>query len=102
MLNTIEIQISNGIINKISCLIIYKKNICYINDKQYQITDKQLAEIKDLLVLWKNEYGVSSNIDDEEFLITVLTPTTKTTYHGKGYYPKDYHKLKEILGEIYD
>jgi hypothetical protein len=100
MIKTIEIQISSGFLNSISALIIPEDNICYINDRKYQITNKEIDEIKSILTLWKNEYGNSNKIDIEEFNIKVSTFNDCTSFHGKGFYPDNYNKIKEILGDI--
>ena len=56
MNNLIEITINNGILNQINAIIIHKYNICYLNDKKYQISDELLGyypfnyqELKDIL-----------------------------------------------------
>ena len=52
--------------------------------------------------LWKNEYGGSTTIDAEEFLVTVTTNKGKETFHGKGIFPHNYEALKELLSDQYD
>lgn len=39
MIDTIEINISNGILSQVSALIVYQDKICYINDKKYSVDD---------------------------------------------------------------
>ena len=36
----------------------------------------------------------------EEFTIIVYSNKKKTKYHGKGKYPDNYSRIKELLGEL--
>ena len=100
MIQTIEINIRNGILEKINALIIYERKICYINNKKYEITDEFLDELLDTICLWKNEYGSDDNIDSEEFTINVKTKDSEEIFHGKGIFPYNYPYLKELLGDV--
>ena len=100
MIDTIEIIIKNGIIESTSLLLIYEKNICYLNNKKYAVDETFKEELLRIIRTWKNEYGSSSDIDSEEFLITITTKNTKETIHGKGNYPNNYNSLIELIGGI--
>lgn len=102
MIQTIEINITSGPVELISALIVFEKNICYINNKKYSINE----EFKELLLrdicYWENEYGYDDNIDSEEFTIKVITQNGEEKYHGKGRFPYNYTHLKELLGTLYE
>ena len=100
MIQTIEINIRHGIIDKLNALIIYERNICYINNKKYKVTNEFMEEILDEICYWKNEYGSDDNIDSEEFTINIKTKENEEKYHGKGIFPYNYPYLKELLGEV--
>lgn len=100
MIQTIEINIKNGVMDKLNALIIYNRNICYINNKKYKVTNEFLDEFLDTICLWKNEYGNDDNIDSEEFTIYVKTKDEQETFHGKGIFPYNYEYIKELLGDI--
>lgn len=100
MIQTIEVNIKNGIMDKINALIIYKNKICYINNKKYKISDEFLDEFLDTICLWKNEYGYDDNVDSEEFLINVKTKDGEEKFHGKGVFPYNYEYIKELLGDV--
>ena len=102
MIQTIEVIIKNGIDVKTNALIVYAKNICYINDKKYQVSDSFMEELLQTLYPWHNEYGYDDNIDSEEFLVTIKSTDGKETFHGKGYYPHNYENFKELLGDVHD
>ena len=101
MIERTEILIINCSNNDIKAEINYHNKTCIINDEKYSTTDKFLNELKELLYDWKNEYGNSNEIDREEFFINVISKNDTTTYHGKGNYPVNYSRLRELLGEIY-
>ena len=101
MIERIEILIINCSNNDIKAEINYHNKTCIINDEKYSTTDKFLNELKELMYGWKNEYGNSNEIDREEFFINVISKNDTTTYHGKGNYPVNYSRLRELLGEIY-
>ena len=99
MIDTIEIFISNGIIDRYKVLIIPKNNTCYINDKKYMIDNKLVNSILDIIVTWKYEYGTANTLDAEEFTINIYSDK-KTAYHGKGIFPMSYGALLKIIGDI--
>lgn len=100
MIDTIEINISNGILSQVSVLIVYQDKICYINDKKYSVDDFFLKQLKDVLYTFKNEYGSSQQIDAEEFTIKVYSQGVEDVYHGKGVFPVNYFEFKRLLGDI--
>lgn len=100
MIDTIEINISNGILSQVRALIIYKDKICYMNGKKYSVNDIFLKCLKDILYTFKNEYGISNQIDAEEFTIKVYSQGRQDIYHGKGVFPANYIELKKLLGDI--
>ena len=53
-----------------------------------------------VILYWDNEYGTGKGIDMEEFTIIVYSNKKKTKYHGKGKYPDNYSRIKELLGEL--
>ena len=102
MINAIEINIKNGIFDQINALIYFPEKVCYLNNKKYNIDDKFLDEIVNINRYWDNEYGTGKGIDMEEFTIIVYSNKKKTKYHGKGKYPDNYSRIKELLGELND
>lgn len=102
MIEKVEIVIKNGLQESINALILYSKNIAYINNKKYQITEDFKKELQTTIYSWKNEYGSDSNIDSEEFTMTIHTNKKKEIFHGKGIFPHNYQYLKELLGDIND
>ena len=101
MIDKIEILITRSTIIDLKVTVNYNTKECLINDELYFVTDEFLEELKDLLYGWKNEYGNSNEIDREEFYINVTSKNYTTTYHGKGNYPINYSRLRELLGEVY-
>lgn len=100
MIDTIEININNGILPQVSAFIVYKDKICYMNDRKYFVDDFFLKQLKDVLYTFKNEYGSSQQIDAEEFTIKVYSQGVQDVYHGKGKFPINYMELKKLLGDI--
>lgn len=101
MIDAIEIIISNGILPQISAYVVYRDKICYINDKKYSVDDLFLKKLKDILYTFKNEYGISQQIDVEEFTIKVYSQGVEDVYHGKGVFPANYAIFKKLLGDVY-
>ena len=102
MIETIEIMIQNGPKEVLYALIVYQRNICYLNRKKYTVTNEFLEEVVRTIRLWKNEYGTSNKIDSEEFRVIVKTKEKEEHFHGKGIFPDNYEHLKEMLGDIHD
>ena len=102
MIAIIEITIKSGKNNLTYALIICQRNICYKNNKKYNITTEYQEDIIRTIRAWKNEYGNSRNIDDEEFTIIVKAKEKEEKFHGKGIFPTNYKHLKELLGDIHD
>ena len=101
MIDTIEINISNGILPQLSAYVVYQDKVCYINNKKYLVDDLFLKQLKDILYTFKNEYGTSQQIDAEEFIIKVSSSGREDIYHGKGVFPVNYHEFKKLLGDVY-
>lgn len=99
MIKTIEININNGIMTEINALVVVEKNICYLNNKKYSVTNDFIERLKNIILLWENEYGNNRKIE-EEFRIIITTNKKIETYHGKGIFPNNYQSLKELLGEL--
>ena len=102
MIQTIEIIVRNGLRQTLSALIVYDKNICYMDNRKYEVSDAFMEEIIQTICLWKPEYGFDGNIDSEEFLVTVKSTDGKESFHGKGIFPYNYPTLKELLGDLDD
>ena len=100
MNDLIEIIIHNGIFTQINAIIIFEYNICYLNNKKYEVNDEFLEKIKNIILPWKREYGTSNIIDDEEFTVKIISNNEEIIYHGKGYYPFNYQELKDVIGEL--
>lgn len=101
MIDTIEINICNGILPQVSAFIVYRDKTCYMNDKKYSVDELFLKKLKDILYTFKNEYGTSGQIDAEEFTIKVYSQGVEDIYHGKGVFPANYAEFKSLLGDIY-
>lgn len=102
MIQTIEVTIRNGLQDSIIALIVYAKNICYVNNKKYHVSDSFMEEFLQTIYPWQNEYGTDGNIDSEEFIITINSTDGKEIYHGKGVFPHNYQNIKDLLGDIHD
>ena len=103
MIDTIEIVINNGIFVKYNIIISYNNNYCFCNNHKYIINSKQKNDIVRTIKTWKNEYGSSNIIDDEEFRVIVTTnDSKKEVFHGKGIFPNNYRVFKRIIGDIYE
>lgn len=100
MVDKIEILFKNGIFKEKSYIILPIKNVCYINNDCYSISEELITKMLDILATWKYEYGSDNSIDKEEFKVIVYSNSKKTIYHGKGIYPFNYHELLEILGGL--
>lgn len=100
MIQSIEITIGNNLKDETSAIILPTKNICYINNNKYKISELYLNNLLQIIYLWKNEYGNDNIIDSEEFLIKIETKDNVETFHGKGIFPYNYQELKELLGDI--
>lgn len=100
MVNSIEIIINQGSKKTYESIVYPLNNKCFINDKKYSISSEKVDELLSILSLWKYEYGYSNVIDCEEFKINVFSNNKKTIYHGKGVYPDNYEKIKDILNEV--
>ncbi len=100
MVDAIEIIINNGALVQTSALIAYKQKVCYLNEKKYEVDDSFLEEFVRILSQWKNEYGTKSGIDVEEFKVTVYSGKREDVFHGKGIFPDNYSRIKELLGGL--
>lgn len=99
MIQTIKILITD--INKnYNALIIYDQKIMYFNEKEYLIDDKFISRLLSIIFSWDEEYGYDNKIDTQEFQITINATDGQKNYHGKGFYPHNYDKLIELLGEL--
>lgn len=99
MVQSVEINIRNGVNSSLDALVVFSKNICYINNNKYEITDEFKDELLDTIFMWKHEYGTDDNIDSKEFLIKVKTKDKIEQYHGKGVFPENYSVIEELLSE---
>lgn len=102
MINTIDVIIKMGPVEIMNTIIIPSKNICYVNNKKYAITEDFTNEVLKIISVWKNEYSIDNNIDSEEFFILVNSKDGQTKFHGKGVYPHNYDYLKKIIGDLND
>ena len=100
MIQTIEMIVRNGLTQPIKALIVYDKNLCYLNDTKYEVSDSWMEDVIQTICLWQPEYGFDGNIDSEEFLVTVTSTDGKESFHGKGVFPYNYQTLKELLGDL--
>lgn len=100
MIKTIEILVTEGILNKYNLLIIPIQNICFLNEKKYSISKEKINNIIKIISLWSKEYGTKSGIDLQEFQITITTSQEIDKIHGKGIYPNNYKQLLDIIGDI--
>ena len=96
MIDEIQIKITkNG--EETIYLIDYKEQTCNCNNSTRRISEEDLNEIMNYMVLLNKEYGTDGSIDREEFTITV---NKEIITHGKGIYPEEYLNIKNILGGI--
>ncbi len=94
MIDEITIKITKDLEDKLY-LINYKEQTISINNTVKRISEEDLSEIMNYLVLMNKEYGNDNTIDREEFTITV---NKEIISHGKGIYPEEYLNIKNILG----
>ena len=99
MIDSINILISRGTVNIYKILIDINNNSCYINQKKYEIDNKLINKILDIIVTWKYEYGYSNTLDAEEFTV-IINSEKAISYHGKGIFPENYNELLSIIGGI--
>lgn len=99
MIDSINIIISRGTVNIYKILIDQNNNFCYINQKKYEIDNKLINKIIEIIVTWKYEYGCSNTLDAEEFIVKINSANA-ITYHGKGIFPENYNELLSIIGDI--
>ena len=103
MIEMIEIIIRNGSFININALISYKYNYCLYNEHKYKINNEFKDNVVRIIRTWKNEYGSSNNIDENEFKVIVTSTNNKKDYfHGKGVYPRGYTQLIDLLGGLDD
>lgn len=98
MIDEIIIKITRNL-EDIIYLINYKEQTCTCNERTRRISEEDLNEIMNYLVLLDKEYGTANTIDAEEFTITV---NKEVISHGKGIFPKEYINIKYILGGVND
>ena len=98
MIDEIEIKILKNL-NEHNYVINYKEKICTYNGKTTRISEEDIDEIMNQMVLLNKEYGSDNSIDTEEFTITV---NKEVISHGKGIFPKEYINIKNILGGVND
>ena len=98
MIDEIIIKITRNL-EDIIYLINYKELTCTCNERTRRISEEDLNEIMNYLVLLDKEYGTANTIDAEEFTITV---NKEVISHGKGIFPKEYINIKNILGGVND
>lgn len=101
MVDLIEIKIINGIVNIYDAIFDYNENYCIINDRKRLIKEETKDSLLRIIRTWRNEYGSSSVIDAEEFIITIHTSSNDETLHGKGVFPNNYDELLSFLGDLY-
>lgn len=94
MIDEVEIIINKDL-DTTDYLINYKEQTCFYNGKMQKISEEDLNEIMNQMVLLNREYPTDNSIDREEFTILV---NKEIISHGKGKYPKEYLTIKEILG----
>ena len=99
MINSVEINIFNGPTIKTIAMVYFNENICLLNNNKYSINNEFKEELVRIIRTWKNEYGTSNNIDDQEFKV-IVNADKKYTYHGKGIFPSNYQRLIEMIGDL--
>ena len=96
MIDEIQIKITKNLEDTIY-LIDYKEQTYACNQTIRRISEEDLNEIMNYMVLLNKEYGTDGSIDGEEFTITV---NKEVVSHGKGICPQEYLNIKNILGGI--
>ena len=96
MIDEIQIKITKNLEDTLY-LIDYKEQTCAFNQTIRRISEEDLNEIMNYMVLLNKEYGTDGSIDGEEFTITV---NKEVVSHGKGICPQEYLNIKNILGGI--
>lgn len=72
-----------------------------INNNYYKIKDiEKIKNILRIIRTWKTSYYSNKILDGEEYMINIVTKDSNTFYQGKGVFPKNYLKLKQIVGDI--
>ena len=96
MIDEIEIIIFKNL-NEHNYVINYKDKLCTYNDTTRRISEEDIDEIMNHMVLLNKEYGSDNSIDGEEFTIRV---NKEVISHGKGIYPEEYLTIKYILNNV--
>lgn len=100
MIDLIEIEIRCGIIPKYNILLIPNKNICYINNKKYEVKDVFLYKVISIIKTLENMDIKKKNVDDEEYFIRIVKDKEKEKIHGVGNYPSNYKQLIRLFEEL--
>lgn len=95
----IEINI-NSITNSIDIAIDIKRNIYFTKDGKYPITNEKLEDLIAIIRTWKNEYGTTSSLDSEKFLICIKSEDGEETIKSNGELPDNYDLFKNWLGDL--
>lgn len=99
MIESVEVNINSGVNTSLHALVLFSKNICYINNHEYQISEEFKDELLDTIFMWKHEYGSDGNIDSKEFTIKVKSNGREEIFHGKGIFPENYNTIEELLSD---
>lgn len=73
-----------------SAYLVIENNM--INNEK-EINQDVINELFRIIRLWKNEYGNSNKLDQDEFYINV----DGDIIHGKGVYPNNYKELLDWI-----
>lgn len=95
----IEININKiGLV--IEILIDVKNNLLTINNKTKEISNEKIYDLLRIIRNWNNYYKKSNLIDNEKFIIKIISQGLTNSFIGDGTYPDNYIEFKNWVGEI--
>ena len=100
MIDLIEIEIRCGIIPKYNILLIPSKNICYINNKKYEVNEVFLYKVISIIKALENMDIKKKNIDEEEYFIRIINNNKEEKIHGVGNCSSNYKQLIILFEEL--
>ena len=97
----IIITITNaGISNNIILFLNDKKAV--VDNNTITIDDEKVENLIRIIRTWKNTSLNSNIIDDENYIIKIISNNGEEIIKGKANSTKDYEMFKNWLGDLYD
>ena len=100
-MSSIEIYIKN-LNNQLNININLSENKIKINSKEKNVTNVQIDNLFRIIRTWNKNYYKDNTIDEEKFIIKIVTDNEIDIINGKGSYPENYNEFKKWIGEFND